>query len=117
MAYKFSTIVKNNYKFITIILAPLLVSILPIVIQTKEAYCAFVVIIMAIYWVTEALPLGITSLLPVVLFPTFGISPAEKVTVGYFKDIVMVSYNFATVFTLVKIIFLQKVIFRWFSSS
>jgi di/tricarboxylate transporter len=90
MTLKVLTVIKNYYKFIIIIMAPLLVSVLPIVIQTKEAYCAFVVILMAIYWVTEALPLGITSLLPVVLFPTFGINRAEKVTIGYFKDIVMV---------------------------
>lgn len=33
----------------------------------------YVVLLMTIFWVTEALPLPITSLLPMVLFPTFGI--------------------------------------------
>ena len=34
--------------------------------------CAWVLVIMASYWVTEALPLAITSLIPVALLPTLG---------------------------------------------
>lgn len=33
----------------------------------------YVVLIMTAYWVTEALPLPITSMLPIVLFPCLGI--------------------------------------------
>ena len=34
--------------------------------------CAYVMLIMAAFWVTEALPLAITSLLPVALLPVLG---------------------------------------------
>jgi sodium-dependent dicarboxylate transporter 2/3/5 len=34
--------------------------------------CAYVMLLMAAFWVTEALPLAITSLLPVILLPLFG---------------------------------------------
>ena len=34
--------------------------------------CAYVMLIMAAFWVTEALPLAITSLLPVALLPLLG---------------------------------------------
>ena len=40
---------------------------------------------MAIYWMTEALPLAITSLLPVVLFPLLGIMDTGKVCTAYMK--------------------------------
>lgn len=33
----------------------------------------YVVLLMTMYWVTEALPLPITSMLPLVLFPVLGI--------------------------------------------
>ena len=34
--------------------------------------CAYVMLIMATFWVTEALPLAITSLIPVAILPLFG---------------------------------------------
>lgn len=41
---------------------------------------------MAIYWMTEALPLPVTSLIPVVMFPVFGILSTEEVCMTYFKE-------------------------------
>jgi sodium-dependent dicarboxylate transporter 2/3/5 len=40
---------------------------------------------MAIYWMTEALPLPITSLIPVVAFPLFGILDTGVVCMAYMK--------------------------------
>uniref|UniRef100_A0A8C9LSU3 Solute carrier family 13 member 3 n=1 Tax=Piliocolobus tephrosceles TaxID=591936 RepID=A0A8C9LSU3_9PRIM len=41
---------------------------------------------MAVYWCTEALPLSVTALLPIVLFPFMGILPSNKVCPQYFLD-------------------------------
>ena len=41
---------------------------------------------MAIYWMTEALPLAVTSLIPVVLFPLLGVMSTGKVCVAYMKE-------------------------------
>ena len=42
--------------------------------QKREVtYMLAIALLMAIWWVTEIIPLGITSLLPVLLFPLFGI--------------------------------------------
>ncbi|XP_061487382.1 Na(+)/dicarboxylate cotransporter 3 isoform X2 [Rhineura floridana] len=41
---------------------------------------------MALYWCTEALPLSVTALLPIVLFPFLGVLPANKVCPQYFLD-------------------------------
>ncbi|XP_035812497.1 solute carrier family 13 member 1 [Amphiprion ocellaris] len=76
-----------NYRSIVlIILSPLLLLPLPIVIGTKEAECAFVLLLMAIYWVTEAIPLSMTAMLPAILFPMFGIMSSTSVAKEYFKD-------------------------------
>lgn len=46
----------------------------------QEAECAYVIILMAVYWCTEVLPLAVTSLLPAVLFPLFGIMESKDVS-------------------------------------
>ena len=52
----------------------------------QEARAGYVILIMAIYWMTEALPLAATSLLPVVLFPLLGIMDTGKVCTAYMKE-------------------------------
>ena len=61
-----------------VVLAPLLLS--PIVLlsgedqMTVEAMkCAYLILLMAVYWMTEALPLPITSMIPMVLLPLLGV--------------------------------------------
>ncbi|MBN3318875.1 S13A5 protein, partial [Atractosteus spatula] len=52
----------------------------------QEAGCAYVIILMAVYWCTEAMPLAVTALLPALLFPMFGILESKKVCMQYLKD-------------------------------
>ena len=40
----------------------------------------------AFYWITEAIPIPVTSLLPLVLFPFFGVLKARAVAVLYLND-------------------------------
>uniref|UniRef100_A0A8D0DD52 Solute carrier family 13 member 1 n=1 Tax=Sander lucioperca TaxID=283035 RepID=A0A8D0DD52_SANLU len=76
-----------NYRSIAlIVLAPLLLLPLPLVIGTKEAECAFVLLLMATYWMTEVIPLPMTAMLPAILFPAFGIIKSSHVAKEYFKD-------------------------------
>ena len=48
--------------------------------------CAYVVCLMAVYWMTEALPLPVTSLIPMVLFPFLGIMSTNEVGINYLKS-------------------------------
>ncbi|MGH0173565.1 UNVERIFIED_CONTAM: hypothetical protein FKN15_065700 [Acipenser sinensis] len=49
-------------------------------------YCGYAIGLMALYWCTEALPLAVTALLPVVLFPMMGIMESGDVCMQYLKD-------------------------------
>ncbi|XP_060704325.1 Na(+)/citrate cotransporter-like [Hemiscyllium ocellatum] len=62
--------------------------LLPLAIagRSSEAYCGFIVILMAVYWCTEVIPLAVTALLPILLFPLFGIMPSKQVCMQYLKD-------------------------------
>jgi sodium-dependent dicarboxylate transporter 2/3/5 len=52
--------------------------------------CAYAVVVTASYWVTEAVPLPVTSLLPVFLYPALGVASAETITQEYLKDSIMI---------------------------
>ncbi|XP_018410535.1 PREDICTED: solute carrier family 13 member 5 isoform X1 [Nanorana parkeri] len=76
----------NCKRLFILLLTPLLLLPLPLVIRTKEASCAYAIILMAVFWCTEVIPLAITALLPVLLFPMFGILESKQVCMQYLKD-------------------------------
>uniref|UniRef100_A0A8C7FIA7 Solute carrier family 13 member 2 n=1 Tax=Oncorhynchus kisutch TaxID=8019 RepID=A0A8C7FIA7_ONCKI len=54
--------------------------------NTLTASCGYVIILMALYWCTECMPLAVTGLLPVILFPMMGIMESSEVCNQYMKD-------------------------------
>ena len=69
-----------------IFLAPLALSPLIFNGSSPESKCAFVVLLMTIYWATEPIPLAVTSLLPVILLPILGLSTSEQACAPYMKS-------------------------------
>ncbi|CAF3622495.1 unnamed protein product [Adineta steineri] len=59
---------------------------LPIGHPDRASKCGYVVLILLIYWISEAIPVPVTSLLPLILFPLTGILKASDVASNYFKD-------------------------------
>ena len=49
----------------------------------QVAWGGYVVLLVAIYWTTEAMPLGVTALLPAALFPVTGIIPSKEIAPFY----------------------------------
>ncbi|XP_037692195.1 solute carrier family 13 member 1 isoform X2 [Choloepus didactylus] len=75
------------YRRLLLILSTLLLLLpLPIILHSKEAQCAYILFVVAIFWLTEALPLSVTALLPGLMFPLLGIMPSSQVASVYFKD-------------------------------
>ncbi|RXN01002.1 Solute carrier family 13 member 1 [Acipenser ruthenus] len=52
----------------------------------QEAQCAYTLFVVAVYWLTEAIPLAVTALIPALMFPLFGIMKSKTVASAYFKD-------------------------------
>uniref|UniRef100_A0AAQ4S1W3 Solute carrier family 13 member 4 n=1 Tax=Gasterosteus aculeatus aculeatus TaxID=481459 RepID=A0AAQ4S1W3_GASAC len=51
-----------------------------------EACCAYVLMVTAVYWVSEAVPLGAAALVPAFLYPLFGVLKSSEVAAEYCKD-------------------------------
>ncbi|XP_063813466.1 solute carrier family 13 member 2-like [Pseudophryne corroboree] len=75
-----------NKNYFIIFLVPLFFLPLPLVVPGTEASCGYVIIIMAVFWCTEALPLAVTALFPIVLFPMMDIMDSSTVCSQYLKD-------------------------------
>ncbi|CAL8322572.1 solute carrier family 13 member 1 [Gadus morhua] len=86
MGVRWGRMLWSHRSVLLFILGPLLLLPLPLLLPTKEAECAFVLILMASFWALEPLPLGITAMLPAILFPFFGIMSSADVAKEYFKD-------------------------------
>ncbi|CAF3396963.1 unnamed protein product [Rotaria socialis] len=78
---------KRRWRVLTIVLAPLILLPLPLISRTIEARCAYIVVLLTVYYVSEAIPYAVTSLLPLAFFPMAGIVPGETICLNYFKDI------------------------------
>ncbi|KAM7057000.1 solute carrier family 13 member 4 [Acridotheres tristis] len=69
-----------------VVLIPLLLLPLPLIYPSSEASCAYVLIVTAMYWVSEAVPLGAAALVPAFLYPLFGVMKSSEVAAEYFKN-------------------------------
>ncbi|KAM7312375.1 hypothetical protein ISCGN_009280 [Ixodes scapularis] len=49
-------------------------------------WCAYCMLWMSLFWVLELIPLPVTALLPLVLFPLLGILGTDKTTEAYFNN-------------------------------
>ena len=78
-------------KLLIIVITPLL--LLPLITvkdsstfkHSKEADTVFMTLIMAVFWLTEALPLPVTGLIPVFMAPAFGLLSGSQVASNYMK--------------------------------
>ena len=55
---------------------------------TEHAILIGLVALLVTLWTNEALPLGVVSMLPILLFPVFGILSTNEVTANYSKSII-----------------------------
>lgn len=77
---------KTYWRTLFVITYPLI--LLPVFMDNNipALRCLYVVLLMAGYWVTEALPLPVTALIPMVLFPLMGILDSDKTSLCYLKE-------------------------------
>lgn len=78
---------KTVFTIIVFVLTTLVALCLPI--ENKEGRAACVILATALLWMTEAMPLMITGLVPAVMFPLVGIMDTKEVCDKYFNYVSM----------------------------
>lgn len=78
------------WQSIVVVLTPIIFSAIMFSNEDEnlvKAYrCLYVVCVMTIYWVTEAIPLPITGMIPMVAFPLMNILDTDRVCMMYMKE-------------------------------
>ena len=89
MQHSKNTLLKKTALIGGIVVAALILLFADLDPQKPEVTAALsVAVLMAVWWVTEAVPISVTALLPVVLFPLFGIMDGKAVSSVYFNHVI-----------------------------
>jgi len=54
----------------------------------EVTYTAAIAILMALWWIFEAIPIGVTSLLPIILFPLMGVMDGKSISQAYINYVI-----------------------------
>ena len=80
------------------------------VFSVTQSLLLATIILLVAFWSNEALPLGVTSLLPIILFPLFDILDVKNVTANYSKTIIFLFLGGFMIAIAVEKINLHKII-------
>lgn len=83
----------NIRKIISFVLTPLVIIAVLFFARLdpenpKVTYTFCIALLMAVWWITGVVPLAVTSLLPVALFPLFGVMDGKLISSAYFNDVI-----------------------------
>lgn len=79
---------KNNAILISGFLIFTIILILPFHLPFAQKVTLSTALLMAILWATEAIPIPVTSLLPLLLFPLFSVESSEEVAKAYIDPVI-----------------------------
>lgn len=86
MSAAFSAL-RQSWRLVYTICVPVILLPVAACIGGKAGWCAYILLWMACYWSAEVVPLAATSLMPVFLFPFFGVVSSQSVATFYLNDI------------------------------
>jgi sodium-dependent dicarboxylate transporter 2/3/5 len=74
--------------FYSVVLGILSFGISSLVFNQQESILLGIIVSLVALWTNEGLPLGVVSLLPIVLFPSFGVLGTNATTINYSQSII-----------------------------
>ncbi|XP_068632015.1 protein I'm not dead yet-like [Battus philenor] len=80
----------HHWRGVICLIIPLILLPIHFTIPTeKHQWCAYTLVLMALFWVTECIPLAITSILPIIIFPLSGIMSTSLTCKCYMNDTIV----------------------------
>lgn len=76
------------YGVLAFVLAAIAYTLVPSAEYSQAPIMAAIVVVMAVFWIFEIVPIAITSLFPIILFPLFGILDTKSTALFFGKEII-----------------------------
>lgn len=86
---------EDTFKKVSLLVVPFLCILFILFLDLSPGhpeitYTAAIALLMAIWWITETIPLAVTALIPLILFPAFGIMDGKAVSAQYVNHIIFI---------------------------
>ncbi|XP_026725059.1 protein I'm not dead yet-like [Trichoplusia ni] len=91
---KLTLFLRIHWRGLVCLISPLI--LLPVLSPfppEKSQWCAYTLLVMAIFWVTECIPLPVTSFIPVIVFPMAGVMDTRHCCRCYINDTVFMFFG------------------------
>ena len=85
----------DRFKKVSLLVVPILCILFILVFDLSPGHpeitrTAAIALLMAAWWITETIPLAVTALIPLILFPAFGIMDGKAVSNQYINHIIFI---------------------------
>lgn len=85
----------DTLKKVSLIVTPILCVLFILFVDLSPGhreitYTAAIALLMAVWWITETIPLAVTALIPLILFPAFGIMDGKAISEEYINYIIFI---------------------------
>ncbi|KAF9423998.1 hypothetical protein HW555_000707 [Spodoptera exigua] len=91
---RFVLFLSAHWRGVVCLITPLLfIAVLAPFPPEKYQWCAYTLLIMAVFWVTECIPLPVTSFLPIVIFPLADVMDTRTACLCYINDTIIMFYG------------------------
>ena len=98
MTTTITTFLIKNAKTLSYISGPLIGIIVSSILSSfgiRNEQCRMIglTMLMIVYWISQCIPIGVTSLIPLLLIPILGITSGEMISSAYFEDSIVTCFG------------------------
>lgn len=86
-SWKFKKFMAYYWRGLAAIIIPLLLLPIALVEPTKAMRCAYLIVLIVVFWVTSIIPYAVTAMFPIILLPLFNIVDSGTVGSKYFSNV------------------------------
>lgn len=87
LSWRFKKFMALHWRGLASIFIPLILLPIALVERTKAMRCAYMILVIVLYWIMNIIPYAVTAMFPIFILPLFDIESSSKIGTFYFSNI------------------------------